>query len=208
MRLAVRILGATALWLGLSGAARAETIGFTAYFTGASIALDNDSSVVEITAFSITIGDLAYNFDRTAASFVIGGQGSSFVQLSPDDLDDGVGSNLLSFAFQNFLPGDRFDSPNDIDPDTGNSACCNVSGILFNNGAVPNAAMSVSFSNGFTFEDVMFDTQDAPDPGGSQCLVFGVCKITVGVDTPEPGLPILLGLVAAAVAARGRYPRS
>ena len=70
MRLAVRILGATALWLVLSGAARAETIGFTAYFTGESIALDNDSSLVEITAFSITIGDLAYNFDRTAASFV------------------------------------------------------------------------------------------------------------------------------------------
>jgi hypothetical protein len=71
-----------------AGVARADSVGFTAYFTGSGIALENDSALAEILEYSITIGDPAFNFDSAATTFTVGGPGHTFALVSPDTVDD------------------------------------------------------------------------------------------------------------------------
>ena len=190
-----KILGGVVLALVVAGSARANTIGYTVFFTGSEIVIQNDSDTYGITAVSVTIGDTAFNYDASNGSF--GAAAGSFVLLSPDTIDDGVRSDLLSYTFTGFDPGERFGTVNDIDPDSGNSACCAANGVLFNNGAADNAEISVTFSNTLFLDTVANDTDLA-------CDVFGQCSASANFDLPEPGLVLLLGASAAALVARRR----
>ena len=134
-----------------------------------------------------------------------GGAGSTFNLVSPDSVDGAVRSDVLSFTFTGFDPGDRFNSDVDIDPDSGDSACCNLSGVLFNNGAAENAVVTVRFSDGIRnqfLDNLMIDTSSVPDPGGTLCTVFGECQFINSFDLPEPAALLLVGLSAVAFAAR------
>jgi hypothetical protein len=113
-----------------------------------------------------------------------------------------VRSDVLAYTFTGFLPGDRLNSDLDIDPDSGNSACCDILGVLFNNGAAPNATLSIRFST----SDFAFDFE-VPDTSFSACSVFGDCRFAVGFDLPEPALPLLSAPALLALAARRRRER-
>lgn len=197
-----KLLGAALLALLIAGSVRADTLAYTVFFTGSEILIQNDSDVFGITAVSVTIGDTAYNYDASNGSF--GVAAGSFVLLSPDSIDDSVRSDLLSYTFTGFDPGERFGTVNDIDPDSGNAACCSASGVLFNNGDAPNAEISVTFTNTQLLDSAAFDTSAEPDPNGLLCQVFGECRTVASFDLPEPGVLLLLGASAAAFAALRR----
>jgi hypothetical protein len=193
---ASRILVAAAV-VFCAGTAQAATIGFNVHFTRSTISLSNESDLAEITAYTIGIGDTAFNFDRVTSEFFF--SGSSFVLLSPDTVDDAVRSDDLSYTFEDFAPGQRLDSIVDIDPDSGNSdSCCSIYGVMFNNGDAPNAVIAVTYSNGFILD------AEIPDVDSTSGCLSG-CDFPLAFDVPEPGLPLLVGgLVALALAARRR----
>jgi hypothetical protein len=194
-----KILGVAVLALLFAGSARANTIGYTVYFIADDILIQNDSDLYGITAVSITIGDTAYNYDTASGSF--GVTAGSFVLLEPDTVDGAVRSDLLSFTFTGFDPGERFGSANDIDPDSDDSVCCNTSGVLFNNGNAPNAEISVTFSNTLLLGSEMNDTSAEPDPDGLLCQETYECSSSASFELSEPELLLLIGVSAAALAA-------
>jgi hypothetical protein len=125
--------------------AHAAVIGFSVNFTDAAISLSNDSAVAEITAYTISIGDPAFNFDDVSTGFVPDATGS-FVLVSPDTRDGGVRSDELSHTFTGFLPGDQLVSNVDIDGDGGDDPENTIYGVMFNNGAAPNSVIATSRS--------------------------------------------------------------
>ena len=201
-----KILGVAVLApvVAIASSARADTVAFTAFFSGDEIAIQNDSvGAWIITAFSVTIGDTGFNYDASNGVFAVG-SGTS-VLVSPDGADDGVRSDLLSFTFTGFDPGERFDTDNDIDPDSGNAACCDAAGVLFDNGATQNANVSVTFQNLLypdkfpEYEFLLLDSTLPECEGSSQCQASANFELL-----PEPGFLLLLGASAAALAARRR----
>ncbi len=197
MLTARRSLGVVFLAVFIASPVQAAIIGFTVQFTDTFVSLNNDSDFADITAYTISIGDTAFNFDRVTSGFEFAG--SSVVVVSPDAVDDAVRSDDLSLSFENFFPGQRSQSIVDIDPDSGNSdVCCTIYGVMFNNGDAPNAVIAVTFSNGFILD------AEIPDMDSAAACSSG-CEFSSEFDLPEPALPLLVGsMVAAALVARRR----
>ncbi len=167
--------------------AAAETIGFELSVFDSTLVFENRSDVSNLEALSLTIGDTAFHYD--AAVVLPGAPGN--VLISPDGADGGARSDVLEFSLQGFNPSDVFSVSVDIDPDAGDDACCDIAGVLFDNGAAPNAQLSLTFSNGFVLGYTLTNASAA-------CTPEDPCTFATSFDVPEPGL---LGLLAAGLAA-------
>jgi hypothetical protein len=111
--------------------------------------LANTSTSALITMFSITIGDLNYNFDAVTFNPVpVGPQVTSY---SPDNKQGGARSDELSLNFANFQAGQAFAFRGDIDPDNGN-ALANFRTVLSGNNP---AFVTVAFSDGSVLQQYL-----------------------------------------------------
>lgn len=191
--------------LGFAASASAATIGFSGSMGGAALGFENTSTSATITRVHITIGDTAYNFDAINLP-----TGNLPTLLSPDAANDGVRADFTDVTFTSFDPGDDQNFPWDIDPDTGNSGCCRVSGVLFNNGAAPNAVLTIDFSTGDQVAFTLQDTQAEPDdPGlGPACPTSLSCPFSFSrtLDDQSSAVPapyawVLLAAGGSALAA-------
>lgn len=106
--------------------------------------LSNTSTEALITTFSITIGDLNYNFD--AVTFNTVPTGPQVTSFSPDAAQGGARSDVATLNFANFVPSQAFAFRTDIDRDSDNGlSLTNFRTVL--GGASP-AMVTVSFSDG------------------------------------------------------------
>lgn len=151
-------------------------------FNTTAFSLANNSGPgVAITGFTLTVGDAAvYNFDEIYASaeqFLSGNGAQTASLLVGDRNQDLVVTDLFTYAFTNFTPGVSFLGQWDIDQDNGNVEA-DARAVLFNNGAAPNAVLSVTFSDGsgidYTFPDLpVQETYVLSIPGPSGALAIG-----------------------------------
>ncbi len=178
----------------VSTAGRAATIGFSGTMGGAALTLTNTSTSASITQVKITIGDTAYNFDSVNLA------GDATV-LQPDHMNGLVRSDLTDVTFTSFGAAEIRNFPWDIDPDTGDDSCCGVSGVLINNGAAPNAVMTVYFSTGQQLVYELPDSQadyDDPTVNPSACPSSPSCVFAgASAQVPEPALGALLASALA-----------
>lgn len=189
-----RFFGAAALLalLGLSqSSAHAQVTGYTLRLSGdfnvPRIRLTNDSGLATITALSLTIGDTTRNFD-----FAIGESftsGIAFVQVSPDNGNGGVRSDVVSYTFTGFSPTSFFQFDADVDIDAGNSGE-DYRQVLFDlNGtdSSDNSLVTVNFSDGIVLSGNLPDFPTNPNN------VFTFSQHTVPSNViPEPGTVALL----------------
>lgn len=141
---------------------------------------------INLTGFSMTVGDTTYNFDEVYLSreLFTGGNGTETAQLLIGDRNqDSVVTDTFQYAFTNFAPAVNFRGQFDIDIDNG-SFDVNSRQVLFNNGVAPNAVASFTFSDGtsieYTFED------------GPELEVY-----TFSIPTPSAAwLPLVAGVAA------------
>ncbi len=160
-------LAAGALLLGAS-AANAAT-GFTMEMTKngntfdtALVTLMNTSSTASLTSLTLNFATSPYNIDR-AVSFTrlgAGGVQLNWSILSPDSSDGSVRSDLLSMTFTGFEarnPDEGLSFALDFDPDNSNSSDMDFRNILFNNGALNNAVLTVGFSDGTSLTQTLAD---------------------------------------------------
>jgi len=199
------------LLFGVAAPASAATIGFSGSMGGAALMFENTSTSATITRVHITIGDTSFNFDDINLP-----TGNAPTVLSPDTVNGGARADFTEVTFTSFDPGDDQNFPWDIDPDSGDSGCCRVSGVLFNNGAAPNAVLTVDFSTGHQVVFPLQDTQALPDDPdtGPACPTSLSCPFSFSrtVDSsavPAPYAWVLLAaggsaLVASRIAIRRR----
>jgi hypothetical protein len=118
--------------------------------------LTNTSTDALITQFSITIGDLAYNFD--AVTFNQLPTGPQVTSFTPDKVQGGAKSDVLSLSFTNFAASQAFAFRGDIDRDSDNGlALTNFRTVL--TGATP-SVVTVKFSDGSTLTNTLASTTD------------------------------------------------
>jgi hypothetical protein len=194
-----RALGAGLLASALLGAgAQAATVGFSGTMGGAALGLTNTSTSASIVKVTITIGDAAFHFDDINLA------GDATI-VQPDTVNGSVRSDVTEVTFTSFGPGEVRNFPWDIDPDAGDSGCCGVSGVLINNGAAPNAVVTVDFSTGHQLVYVLPDSQvdyDDPFASPSACISSLSCVFPgMSVTVPEPSPAVLLWLALASVGA-------
>ncbi len=146
------VLSLSALFLG-AGSAEAASVGFTLRLTGVTnpiVKIVNKSDTAEITSFVMTIGDTAYNFDRAFVHTDLTTPGIDATLLGPDDIHNGVRSDFVSYAFNNFSVGSKFFFQTDVDIDNQNSAE-DYKNILFHldgSDTSMNSLVTVQFSDG------------------------------------------------------------
>lgn len=105
----------------------------------------------QITDFTLTIGDTAFNFDfvRSQSVFVDTLGALSSTLNSPDLINDNSGPDLIDYDFAGFDAGDIFRFEADVDPDSG-AVVQDYRQILF-----PTSMLSVTFSNGATLSEIL-----------------------------------------------------
>lgn len=139
--------------------------------------IDNTSADgTSLTGFTLTIGDTQYLFDQLYLSEEAfpGGNGTQAANLVIGNrTDDNVGPDLFEYAFTNLGPGVSFRGQWDIDNDNGDFNA-DARTVLFNNGALPNAVATFTFSDGssLAYEFPDLPVQDSytlaiPAPGAS-----------------------------------------
>lgn len=120
-------------------------------FNTTEFILTNASSGgTEITGMSLTVGDLAYNFDQVYESRELFSNGNGSQQATlvlGDRFQDGAVTDAFAYSFVNFAPFVSFRGQFDIDQDNG-AFEADARLVLFNNGASPNALWTVNFSDG------------------------------------------------------------
>lgn len=118
--------------------------------------LANTSTEALITSFSITIGDLNYNFD--AVTFNTTATGPQVTSFTPDKAQGGARSDILSLAFSNFKASQSFSFRGDIDRDSDNGlSLTNFRTVM--TGATP-SVVTVKFSDGSTLTNTLASTTD------------------------------------------------
>lgn len=134
-----------------------------------------------ITEFHLTIGDESKNFDSSDLLFL--DPDLSLTLQSPDDVNDFIRSDVLSWFCDGFLDDVAFTSKIDIDSDDG-PATVDWQTTLFNNGDMPNAVLSVTWGNGI-IESMIFPDDLDRDP-------FAPYRIVLAEPVPEPATLLLL----------------
>ena len=118
--------------------------------------LSNTSTDALITSFSITIGDLNYNFD--AVTFNTLPTGPQVTSFTPDKVQGGARSDVLSLNFSNFAASTAFNFRGDIDRDSDNGlSLTNFRTVL--TGPTP-SVVTVKFSDGSTLTNTLASTTD------------------------------------------------
>jgi hypothetical protein len=147
----------------------------------------NTSDIHSIEKFTITIGDTRYNydlvFDGIQGESPLQSGGISYSFLSPDTLNGFVRSDELVLEFTDgFIPGGWFDFRTDLDIDS-RDTIENYRTILYNTFNIPNARVTVSFSDGNIL------TQVLPDAPGEN---FITQSLSVPSPVAIPGAFLLL----------------
>jgi len=184
----------------------AATIGFDGTTGGAALGISNTSTSALITNVTLTIGDTAFSYDLVN---IADGGLNGVTLISPDRVNGSLTTKLVQIAFSSFDPGAFANFPFDIDDDANSGlACCGVSGVLFNNGALPNAVLTVDFSTGHQVVFTIPDSQtafDDPFVNPSACPASPDCTFSYSQELPEPGLGVLAaGSAALLVSLRRR----
>ncbi|MFM9956848.1 MAG: hypothetical protein ACKVZJ_02120 [Phycisphaerales bacterium] len=145
-----------------------------------------------LTGMTLTVGDTAWNFDNIYLSreLFTGGDGTQIANLLIGDrTDGGAVTDLFQYAFTGFTPGVNFRGQFDIDNDDGTFQA-DSRRILFNNGAAPNAVLTLDFSGG---SQVLFTLPDGP-------LDAETYTFTI----PAPGAACVMGLPLVMLTRRRR----
>ncbi|MBL9125356.1 MAG: hypothetical protein JNG90_17090 [Planctomycetaceae bacterium] len=172
--------------------------------------LSNTSTEALITSFSITIGNLSYNFD--AVTFNPNQGNTKVTSVTPDQAQGGARSDLLTLTFSNFAASTAFSFRADIDRDSDNGlSLTNFRTVL--TGATP-ATVTVAFSDGSSLTNTLAST-------GSGDPLYSIyrCAALVSIPSvaqqgmapaqpiPEPSSLALAGLAATGLALAGGWRR-
>jgi len=158
-------------------------------FNTVAFSLTNTSADgVQLTAFSLTVGNTQFNFDEiySSAEQFTGGDGTQTAVLTTGDrVQDNGGPDLFAYTFTNFGAGVSFRGQWDVDNDDG-SWDYDSRTILFNNGDAANAVASFAFSDGssfdYTFPDLAIaDTYTLAIPSPGPAGALGVAGILAAV---------------------------
>jgi hypothetical protein len=112
-----------------------------------TMTLWNLSRTLSITGVKVTIGDTLRTFD--SANNFIYSAGVNATVTSPDTVDGSTKSAQIDLAMTGFLTGRSFSMDVDLDSIFWNSVE-NFRTVMFNNGASPNAVVTVTASDGST----------------------------------------------------------
>lgn len=197
----MKSLSLAAAVLALAPAAHAATTGFELVFEGSvnlpQVSVTNTGDVGSISAFTITIGDTAFNFDATDSEVASAGiTATRGAGIDSNNLG-GLRSDTISYTFTGFTPGRSFEFRTDIDRDNANTA------EDFRTRVLPNGSISVSFTDGLT-GSLFADLSDGANTTGNRFAFAASVSDVAPVPLPA-GLSLLaLGLGALAVARRRR----
>ncbi|SFI68661.1 hypothetical protein [Albimonas pacifica] len=158
-----------------------------------------------IETFSLTIGDMAFNFDRVTNRQRFGVQSSTLTRGGTGQA--GQRTDAIAFAFEGFDAGDAFAFRAELDPDSG-SGTVDFREIFFSNdggSVVPNATFTALFSEDRT---VTARFQEALAPAESYTLTAGdsggVDPMPIPLAASAPALAAGLAALWAAARRRGR----
>ncbi len=141
----------------------------------------------QITQFTITIGDLARNFDGANSEVH---NITSFTLNTPDSsFSGGVRDDLIDYSLTGFDSGEFFHFRGDVDPDSFDTGI-DFRTVLFNNGAALNSVITVFFSNGQNLSQTL--------PDGSASLTSYVFNQSSTI--PEPSNLVLASLMLGLLA--------
>lgn len=178
-------------------------IGFTWKIAGnpnvPTMTLTNDSTMGEqILGYSVTIGDTSRNWDFSVLERFDSDLFTATL-LSPDAANEGVRSDVLEYRFTGFGAGQTFRHAGDVDTDDPlQNVLQDYSTVLYNNGAAPNALVSVEFDNSSTLTRTLpnFDpfgptvvSVHEPDPVPRQA--------SATASMPEPSMLAIWSVLAA-----------
>lgn len=168
--------------------------------------LTNQSDTAQITGFTVTIGDTAFNFDgggvpgqrgagRTAffAEAPAGGTASLVVGDSSHTGNGRPGRSwdALEYALTDFDPGERFQFDVDVDPDSATGATAAAANrVMVWNGMAPNALLRVVFSDGTVLSGAF---EDGTDPNATSFFAR-VSLNPAAVPVPPAAALLPLGL--------------
>ena len=142
------------LTMGLASSVSAALIGFELKFAGScdnpTVRLTNTSEAnVQLTDFSMTIGDTSREFDVITDPFNDTDPGEDLVSnlVIGDSSQDLIGTDLYEFSFTGFNSNDLIRFYTEIDKDAQNTGE-DYRSVFFNNGENENSVVTVSFFDG------------------------------------------------------------
>jgi hypothetical protein len=143
-------------FLTMAAVGESATVGYTLEvrkldsapnFDNPRFRLTNTSDFADITAFTLTLGDISYNFDAAPAgttTFIeVGISNGAFTLLDPTDGNGGVRTDQARWALTGVNPGDAFQFRTELDPDSGDS-------VVDFRAVLPGAVATVTFSDGLS----------------------------------------------------------
>lgn len=185
----------------IAGTASAATTGFSLGINGnnntPTLTLENTGDMGKISGITVSIGDLAYNFD---AAYQASATSGSFGFTLGSDLDTATGGGLradsASYKFTDFGSTEKFQFKLDIDIDNKNSMEDYVLRLL------PKGSVFVTFEGGLV--DSLFADLTPTAGNNSEPYFYAVSETLAPVPLPA-GLPLLvLGLGALGLVRRAR----
>lgn len=187
-----RILVAAALAGGVSTGANATVIGLDLVIGGntntPTFLVTNTSDMFDLTDFTFTIGDTSRNFDFIFEE--VSHPGGSFTLSSPDNINEGLRSDLIDITFTDFNPGETSEFGTDIDLGLDNSFE-NYRTVFLNNGALPNSIATALFSNG---SSLALELPDVDIQLGMRFLTFSASQNVSAVPLPA-ALPMMASVI-------------
>lgn len=153
-------------------------------------------SGIDILGFSLTIGDVSFNYDFVRVTNILTDTGAALTPTlnTVGTANDGIGDDVLDFSFTGFNPLDVYQFEVDVDPDTGTPS------QDYRDALFPTAEVSVTFSNGQTLSQFL-------NPADTTPVGYTFDQYVTPAVVPLPaGLPLYLGalFVAGAFTVRKR----